>query len=190
MLESISWQEFLTTVALLLGGYYAITTLLLYSREITNFFNPRKSVGSTDTRSDQSDSLESQLLGSVRLESAQQEIPREESTDSDAWEVAAPKDEEETIAVVDLQEESLKKDLVTIQAEISSLAEIVSLGTREEAISLFKTLLANYPQFSGTPFRPPISQFIHESCEQVNTHQFDLSEINSWWEDSASDTRQ
>ena len=38
MFNSISWQEFLSAVALIGGGYYAITALLLYGSEITTIY--------------------------------------------------------------------------------------------------------------------------------------------------------
>jgi hypothetical protein len=190
MLESISWQEFLTTIALILGGYYAITTLLLYSREITNIFKSGQSNTSTDTKTDQTDSGESHdLMGGVRFEhSRQQDVPREETTEADALHVAPPHDVEEPVSVIDLQEEALRNDLVSIQAEVKSLAEIISLGTKEEVISLFKTLLSNYPQFIGTSFQPQISQFIYDSCIETTTHQFDPQKINSWWTDPETDS--
>lgn len=190
MLESISWQEFLTTGALILGGYYAIATLLLYSREITNIFKKGKSNTSLDAKTGQTGSSESHdLMGGVRYEKGRlQEVPREETTDADTLYVAPPKDVEEPVNVIDLQEEALRNDLVTIKAEIKSLAEIMSLGTKDEAISLFKTLLSNYTQFEGTSFQPQISQFIYHSCKETNTHHFDPQEINSWWTDPETDS--
>lgn len=190
MLELISWQEFLTAVAFILGGYYAITTLLLYSREITNIFKHGKSKASLDTKPDQTDSSKSyDLMGVVRYEnSKQQAVPREETTEADSLVVAPSQDVEEPVNVIDLQEEALTNDIVAIKAEITSLAEIIKLGTKEEAISLFKTLLSNYPQFIGATFQPQISQFIYHSCIETNTHQFDLHEINSWWTDPETDS--
>ncbi len=189
MLESISWQEFLTTVAIILGGYYAITTLLLYSREITNSCKQGKSSTSLDTKADQTGSSESNdLMGGARYEkSRQQEVLREETTEVDTLDLAPQQDVEEPVNVIDLQEEALTNDLVTIKDEIKSLAEIIPLGTKEEAISLLKTLLSNYPQFIGTSFQPQISQFIYDSCVETNTHQFDPQEINSWWTDPEID---
>ena len=190
MLESISWQEFLTTVAFILGCYYAITTLLLYSREITFIFKQGKSSTSLDTKADQTDSpVSHNLMGGVRYEKSRlQEVPREETTVADALDVAPPMDVEEPVNVIDLQEELLTNDLVSIKDEITSLAEIIKLGTKEEAISLFKTLLSNYPQFIGATFQPQIPQFIYHSCIDTNTHQFDLHEINSWWTDPETDS--
>lgn len=189
MLESISWQEFFTTIAVLLGSYYAITVLLLYSSEITSIFKrgTLKAPG-TSTQTDQTDSGGSHdLMGSVRFDtSREQELPREEVTTADELDVVQSQEAEEAVDVIDLEDEALRNDLITVQSEIKSLAEIISLGTKEEAVSLFTTLLANYPQFIGTSFQPQISQLIYDSCTETGTHHFDLSEISAWWNDSAS----
>lgn len=189
MLESISWQEFFTTIAVLIGSYYAITVLLLYSREITSIFKREtlKAPG-TSTQTDQTDSDGSHdLMGSVRFDtSREQELPREEVTTADELDVVPLQEVDEPVDVIDLQDEALTNDLITLQAEIKSLAEIISLGTKEEAVSLFTTLLSNYPQFVGTSFQQQISQLIHDSCKETGTHHFDRQEISTWWSDSAS----
>lgn len=187
MLESISWQEFFTTVAVLLGGYYAITTLLLYGSEIINIFKQRNSnLSVRDARQDQSDSNESNdLMGSVRYENnRQQSVPREEVTDAYDLNVLRSNEDEEPVSIVDVAEESLKNDFATIQAEINSLAEIGFQSTKEESISLFKTLLSNYPQFIGTSYKQQISEIIHDSCKKTCQFHFEFNEINSWWTES------
>lgn len=188
MLESISWQEFFTTIAVLLGSYYAITVLLLYSREITGIFKrgTLKTPG-TSTQTDQTDSGGSHdLMGSARFDtSREQELPREEVTTADELDVVQSPEAEEAVDVIDLQDEALRNDLITVQSEIKSLAEIISLGTKEEAVSLFTTLLSNYPQFIGISFQPQITQLIYDSCKETGTHHFSLREISTWWNDSA-----
>ncbi|QLH32243.1 MAG: hypothetical protein HWD62_07190 [Cyclobacteriaceae bacterium] len=81
MFESISWQEFISTIALLIGGYYVITTLLLYGSEISNIFKQKKlNLTNTHERENQTDSNESiELMGSVKYGGRQSEnVPREE----------------------------------------------------------------------------------------------------------------
>lgn len=179
MLESISWQEFFTTIALLLGGYYAISVLLLFSSEIANFFKSKPqgvSVGGQPNSESQPN-----LMGGVRIEkSTQQELLREEVSNSEELQVAT-QDYEEPINSVDLAMESLQNDFSSISAEIQSLVEIASQRTKGESVSLFKTLLSNYPQFIGTPFQQQITQLISDSCREVSSHPFDLIEVNSWW---------
>jgi hypothetical protein len=180
MLESISWDEFLTTTALLIGGYYVIITLLLYRSEITNIFKQRGTnlltANSAEDLNDPDD-----LMGTVRYENrAQQNAPRENLTTADDLEVAH-QNPEEPIPTIDLVDGNLKNDFVAIQSEINSLIGIVSLGSKEESTPLFNTLLSNYPQFIGTRFQAQVTHFIHDSLKKTGQHNFDLTEINSWW---------
>ncbi len=179
MLESISWQEFFKTIAILLGGYYAISMLLLFSSEITNFFNSKQQ-GVSEGGQPHSESQPS-LMGGVRIErSAQQEFLREEVSNSDELQIAS-QEYEEPINSVDLAAERLQNDFYSISAEIQSLVEIASQSTKEESGALFKTLLSNYPQFIGTPFQQQVNELISDSCKEVSGHPFDLMEVNSWW---------
>jgi len=179
MLESISWQEFLTTIALFLVGYYAISLLLLFSSEITNFFKS-KSQDLSGGRQPHSESQPS-LMGGVRIErSAQKELLREEVSTSEELQIVS-QEYEEPINSVDLAEERLQNDFSSISSEIQSLIEIASESTKEECASLFKTLLSNYPQFIGTHFQLRITQLISDSCKEINSHSFDQMEVNSWW---------
>jgi hypothetical protein len=184
MLESISWQEFISTITLLIGGYYIITVLLLYSSEITSFFKQKKlTLSRTETKSVQNDSNESDnLMGSVRYANrVAQTVPREETANAEDLDVVLSQEDEEAIAVVDVAEEQLKSDLANIQLEIHSLIEVISERSKEESISLFKTLLSNYPRFIGTTYQEQLSKLIHHSCKKVGRHHFELAEINSWW---------
>jgi hypothetical protein len=184
MLESISWQQFISTITLLIGGYYVITVLLLYSSEITNFFKQKKLTPSgTETRSGQNDSNESDdLMGSVRYENrAAQIVPREEIANAEDIDVVLSHEDEEAISVVDVGQEQLKEDLASIQLEIHSLIDVISERSKEESISLFKTLLSNYPRFIGTAHQHELSQMIYNSCKKAGQDHFELSEIDSWW---------
>lgn len=184
MLESISWPEFITAVTFLIFGYYVITALLLYGREITNIFKEKKSNRSSpEVKADQNDSNESNdLMGSVRYENRElKNVPREEVSSVEEIQVVSSQEDSEPINIIDLEEENLKNDFLSVQSEINSLLEVVSQETREESIPLFKTLLSNYPQFIGTGYEEQISQFICDSCKQTCQFHFDLNEINAWW---------
>ena len=186
MLESISWQEFISIVAILIGGYYLISVLLFYSAEIGNIFNQKKlnHTLSKPTR-DQNDSKESNaLMGGVRYESReQQNVPREEQIEADDLVVAPLIETEESIAVSfeDSPEGKLVQTVSGLYDEIKSLIEIISSGTREECVTLFQTLLSNYPQLTSTGSQDVINRFIHDQCKKHCEFHFELNEINSWW---------
>lgn len=195
MLESISWQEFISTITLLIGGYYVITVLLLYSSEITNFFKQKKLTQSgTETRSGQNDPNQlDNLMGSVRYENhLAQTVPREETANAEDIDVVLSQEDEEAISTVDLLQEQVENDLATIQLEINSLTEAISERSKEESIALFKTLLSNYPRFIGTIHQQQLSKMIYDSCKEAGPHHFELNEINSWWtgpEDTSNDNQ-
>lgn len=189
MLESISWQEFISNIALLIGGYYAITVLLLYSKEITNIFKQKKlNLTNTNVRENQTGSNESiELMGSVRYASSQSEnVPREEKVEAESLSVVAAREPEEPIteAATNEADEALLKSVSTLLEEINTLTEVVAVGSKEECAELFRTLLSNYADLSRTAHEPEITAFIYNSCKEHCEFQIELNEVKSWWPNS------
>lgn len=186
MLESISWQEFISTIAFLIGGYYVITALLLYSEEITNIFKQKKlNLTNTNVREYQTGSNESiELMGSVRYATSQSEnVPREESVEAESLSVVAPQEPEEPIieAVTSEADEALLKSVSTLLEEVNTLTEVVAVGSKEECAELFRTLLSNYVDLSQSAHEQEITTFIYNSCKEYCEFQIELSEVKSWW---------
>ena len=189
MLESISWQEFISTIALLIGGYYVVTVLLLYSKEITTIFKQKKlNLTNTNVRENQTGSNESiELMGSVRYSSSQTEnVPREEKVEAESLSVVAPQEPEEPITEVVASEadEALLKTVSTLLDEINTLTEVVAVGSKEECADLFRTLLSNYTDLSRTAHEPEITAFIYNSCKEHCDFQIEPNEVKSWWPNS------
>src|SRR5690606_40519277 len=110
MFESISWQQFISTTTLLIGGYYAITVLLLYSSEISNIFKQKKTkLTNPKVRENQTDSNESiELMGSVRFTASQSEnVPREEKVEAERLSISAAHETEEPITVAVSEKEEM-----------------------------------------------------------------------------------
>jgi hypothetical protein len=191
MLESISWQEFISTIAFLIGGYYVITALLLYSKEITNIFKQKKlNLTNTNVREYQTGSNESiELMGSVRYATSQSEnVPREESVEAESLSVVAPQEPEEPIieAVTSEADEALLKSVSTLLEEVNTLTEVVAVGSKEECAELFRTLLSNYVDLSQSAHEPEITAFIYNSCKEHCEFQIELNEVKSWWPHAGS----
>lgn len=184
MFESISWHQFISTTALLIGGYYFITVLLLYSSEISNIFKQKKTkLTNPKVREHQSDSNESiELMGSVRFTASQSEnVPREEKVEAESLSVAAAHEPEEPMAVaVSETEEMLLKSVSTLLEEINTLKEVVDMGSKDECAELFRTLLSNYADLSQSAHEPEITAFIHNACKAQGQFQIELSEVKSW----------
>ncbi|MBX2956162.1 MAG: hypothetical protein KF846_08395 [Cyclobacteriaceae bacterium] len=193
MLESISWPEFISTITLLIGGYYVVTVLLLYSKEITNIFKQKKlNLTNTNVRENQTESNESiKLMGSVRYASSQSEnVPREETIETESLSVVAAQEPEEPITEVATSEpdEVLIKSVLTLLEEINTLTEVVAVGSKEECAELFRTLLSNYADLSRTADEQEITEFIYNSCKEHCDFQIELNEVRSWWPDTGSTT--
>ncbi|HRJ29770.1 MAG TPA: hypothetical protein PLV21_03880 [Cyclobacteriaceae bacterium] len=193
MLESISWQEFISTIAFLIGGYYVITVLLLYSKEITNIFKQKKlNLTNTNVRENQTESNESiELMGSVKYAHSQAEnVPREEKIEAESLSVVAAQEQEEPIteAVTSQADEALLKSVSTLLEEINTLTEVVAVGSKEECAELFRTLLSNYADLSRTAHELEITAFIYNSCKEHCEFQIELNEVKSWWPNSGNTT--
>ncbi len=186
MFESISWQEFISTIALLIGGYYIITLLLLYSSEITNIFKQKKpNLTNANVRENQLDSNESiELMGSVKYGGRQSEnVPREEKSETESLSVVTAQEPEEPVteAATSEADEAVLKSVSTLLEEINTLTEVVAVGSKAECAELFRTLLSNYPDLFHTTHEPEISAFIYNSCKEHWEFQIELSEVKTWW---------
>src|ERR1700755_1189117 len=62
MFNSITWESFLYAGILLVVGYYAITTLLLYNQEIIAWFRPKPLALTTSTTTDEDTEIDRSLV--------------------------------------------------------------------------------------------------------------------------------
>ena len=182
MFNSISWQEFLTAISLIVGGYYAITTLLLYGAEITSIFKQKKSNSiDQEVSEDQNDSNESNdLMGKVKYETGVN-VPHENVIESSELNVAQAKEAEEPIISIDPREAMMASFATVLQEEIATLVSEFSASPEGEIILVFKSLLSVYPQLVRTPHKDSLSLLICDSLKATSAFHPELSEINSWW---------
>ena len=139
MFESISWQEYLSVITLLIVGYYLVTTLLLFSSEITNIFKQRQfgtTAGETIQYQSESNGTDD-LMGKVRYEThEQQNVLREEKVEVEQLAFSANEVAEEPIEVFDELEDGRKKSMQNVEEEIDALTQIVSGNNKEDVVSL------------------------------------------------------
>jgi|APTNR8051073442_1049403.scaffolds.fasta_scaffold00018_201 hypothetical protein len=184
MFNSISWQEFLSAIGIIVGGYYAITALLLYSEEIKSIFNQsqRKSI-EADAYVDQSDSNEStDLMGSVKYETAVN-VPHENVVESEEINAQPLTEIEDVIGYVTVDPANMLivKSAAELFAEIQTIIKELSEGSKEEITSIYQSLLQRYPQLIATNHQELISRFINNSLSTNTAHSFTLDEVKSWW---------
>lgn len=189
MFNSISWQEFLTAISLIVGGYYAITTLLLYGDEITSIFKQQKSKSiELEVSEDQNDSNESNdLMGKVKYETGVN-VPHENLIESNELNIAQAKEADEPIKAIDPREEMLAGFATVLQEEITTLVTEFSTSAEGEIILVFKSLLSVYPQLARTPYKDSLNLLICDSLKANSTFHPELNEINSWWPQVAANS--
>jgi len=186
MFNSISWQEFLSTIGVIVGGYYTITTLLLFSEEIKSIFKQKeqKSI-ETDARDDQNDSNEFiDLMGTVKYETSVN-VPHEKYVGTDEIRTQPLKEIEEPIdQVTPISPDILiTKSVAELLREVKTIVTELSRGSREEIASIYRSLLQNYPHLIGTNYQEEINLFIKDSLSTNTSHSFTPDEIKSWWKE-------
>ncbi len=189
MFNSISWQEFLTTLAVAVGSYYAITTLFFYSREITTLFKHKEPEQLTsETNDDQYETTEStDLMGKIKYET-EVNVPREKIVTTEEIRVLSPDESEEVITTSPSNHADtvLIGTIADLLQEVKALAVVVSDCSKEDAVLLFKSLLSGYPQLAGTHFQEAVSLYIFNSCKENCAFSIASNEINSWWSSEES----
>ena len=185
MLQSISWQEFIPTIAVFTVGYYVIAVLLLYSREIDNFFRQKKpNLTIEGVREDQVISNESfSLIGSVKKDYAQTEnVPRGAKIESENLRIIGMAEPKEPISgSVTNDTDSALQSVSRLTEEVNTLTGAVAYGSKEDCAELFRTLLSNYSDLVHTMHQPEITALIYHSCKEHCQFQIDLDDVNSWW---------
>ena len=184
MLKSISWYDFISTITFLVGGYYMITALLLYSREVRSMFTQRKPVKANLAENKRPSDEPGELMGAVRSDLDHTEhIGREVKVETESLQVVAAEEQEEAVTLVGTNdaEETIRRSVGTLLEEINTLKEIVAVGTREECAELFRTLLSNYPDLAASAHEPEITAYIHNVCSEHGQFQIEQNEVNSWW---------
>jgi hypothetical protein len=187
MFNSISWQDFLIVIVVAISSYYIITSLLLYSGEITHIFKQKESKQiDSDAHDDQSGSNErndpSDLMGKIKYET-EVNVPREKSVTSEELQFQSSNESEEVIVPVQSNQTDtlLIGTIADLLQEIKALAEVVSTSSKEESVSFFKSVLQRFSKLRGTHYEDAVNVFIYNSCKEQCSFDLQPNEIKSWW---------
>ena len=182
MFNTISWQEFLSTISLIAGSYYVIAVLLLYGGEITNILKQRQSKQiHSEISEDQNDSNEvNDLMGEVKNE---RDVPHENVIGPEDISVLPNQEPEEPITQsITAQPEAVVVSTVAgLLQEVKTLVASFEHSDKEEIKLLFQHLLSRYPQLLQTTYHDAITFSIANSLKEKSEMQFELNEIKSWW---------
>jgi hypothetical protein len=184
MFNSISWQDFLIVIVVAISSYYIITSLLLYSGEITHIFKQKESKQiDSSTQDDQNSSNEpNDLMGKIKYET-EVNVPRKKSVTSEELQFQSSNESEEVIVPVQSNQTDtlLIGTIADLLQEIKALTEVVSTSNKEESVSFFKSLLQRFSKLKGTHYEDAVNMFIYNSCKEQCSFDLQPNEIKSWW---------
>jgi hypothetical protein len=187
MFSSITWELFITAIAVVIGGYYGITTLLLYHREITQWIKTRGQEHVVKAAPGTLPLSPFAVMGNVQQEPTQ--TFRSSIETADAINVAASDEEPDTVhspeAFRSSDDHLLIGSIADLLQEVKTVSQLIAecKSDKAEGESLFRTLLLRYPHLRSTTYREAINLYILDAAR--NQFSFDLSssEVNTWWEE-------
>lgn len=184
MFNTISWQTYFTAILCLTVGYYSITALLFYAREIIQRIKSGSFTSSTPLshQQERQEDNTAAIIGAATptpLSSAQPMLASDEVILVASDEVApdiihSPSASPESLivgSVSDLLNEI--KTLVLLCEEYKS--------DKEECIALFTASFLKYPHLKGTTYQQAITAYV---CEEGKDHLSfipKLDEVRQWW---------
>lgn len=180
MLQSISWLEFFTTIGLVVGGYYLITGLLLYSKEIGSFLKSKSRRSLLNQSSQTPLKQTDHLIGVAKAESPSDTGLRVAVVNADEVLVSESSIAEESIEVTSITV-TVEDDVASLTSEIEALVRIVSHSSRDESLPLFQSLISRYSGLVDTDHVEPLSQLLHDKVSEHCNFQIDVDEIRGWW---------
>lgn len=192
MFNTISWTDFLLTVAILCGGYYLVCGTFLYHHEIIEWF---KGAGQIQPRSaDLPGPVEGNaddLLGKIRKPSTTHDdeyldeadeiqfgerIAQSENATNSSQDVPDPDGELIIGKVSDLLEEA--KTLTSLFGE--------EKASREDIGAMFRALLEKYTALASTRYAGTINIFLYDLCKDACAFELHADDVKSWWTSKAN----
>ncbi|MBX2894710.1 MAG: hypothetical protein KF763_04665 [Cyclobacteriaceae bacterium] len=179
MFNTISWEQFLTTTALIIGGYYLVTSVFFYHREIFGWLTSKSKPQLPAPEREPA----TNLMGRVQPEPVRP--VRKQTVEADQIQFASgTPDEESEAAATDTK--MVTGSVTDLLGEIKILGEMIveNKSPLEEGIALFKSLLEHYPIVRDSPFREAVTIVVHTTCKETCRYELELTEVKTWWNTS------
>ena len=182
MFNFISWQSFLTLTTLLVAGYYSITSLMLYRKEIADWVKSlsHPSIPSPSTEPELKEPTEN-LMGIAQALPESYAIRSSEISAEDI--ITSGKDEEpETIHSAG-KDQLLIGTVADLLEEIKTLIQLIAeyRTGKSESEALFNALFIRYPHLQHTSYPLAISFYICDASKEQFAFGLSCDEVMSWW---------
>lgn len=183
MFNSISWSDFFTASALVIGTYYAIATLLLYNREIIEFcrsgFKRTVIAPSAEPRIQRH-----AVMGDARTNDL--ELIQERKAERSGREIVIAGDDEEPEPVAPLgtaAREALNTLVEQFQTELVTVVQLAveCNSDKGETKSLVNALMIRYTGVRFSVARPSVNQFITDEVNANLPFDVEPDEVDTWW---------
>lgn len=193
MFNSITWEIYTTGALVIALGYYAITSLLLYSNELIRWIKSRSTASNELTpRETEGISSQGNVMGGINS----QEVSIEQRTSFvhlEAIAVASQDEIQEDIPLPKTDATFSPSDHLLVGSVADLLEEIKTLilliaeykSSKTESQEFFHALFIRYPQLTGTPYQDAISLYICETAKSQVSFELSYPEVSSWWKESA-----
>jgi len=192
MFTSITWEIFFTAILLIVGGYYSITALLLYHKEIVQWFKFRSQQSTVTTPEREPESSPSVgIMGGINQGNTS--APLKTSVNIEEVAIAASDDEPEIIHSPTLQvkDDLLIGSVADLLQEIKTLVQLVAeyKSDKSETQSLFHALLVRYPHLRDTTYQEAIGLYICDAAKGQFSFDVSPKEVSAWWNEERITTK-
>lgn len=185
MFSSISWQEFFIVIAFSVLAYYCLTALLLFRTDIVSLLRGQVSGSMRKDDLSLSDSG-SEVMGSIQPD--EEPVSLRISTNTSQEIQVLSDGDPETLTEV-RQSPGVESGAMLIGSvadllqEVKTLVELIAeyKSPKEEALSLFQTLLLRYPHLRESIYQEPVNLYIYENSKSRFPFSLELDEIRRWW---------
>lgn len=174
MFSSISWGLFLTVIIALLAAYYLVIVTLYFPKEVlTLVLRKANRIKAPSAGQQQDERIPFDVIGAAN-----------ETGDLDCINRFSAAAVMQTDApdgpVPDL---SLIESVSSLMEGIKTLFRVIkdAAGNKSDVLSMFPSLLAQYPLIPDSKYRFSINAFIHELCNGEFHYGISMDEVDGLW---------
>jgi len=186
MFNAITWENFFTTVLLVVGGYYFITSVLLYHSEISNWFKSKVQPASPPLTAP--GTANNDIVGPAAPEENRQTRKSSFVSAEDVLVTAGTSEEFPDTIQTPGESELLTGTVEDLMEEIKTLLELAHeyQSSKEECAALFTSLFERYSHLKGTAYESAVNRHVHEEGKSKFSFDVQLLEVRSWWQVSTN----